>query len=353
MTAQSISVFPATRRQMIRRSLSFSVLTLLLACAGCQPQGQDSWQHYVGGGHYPARTPAMSPDGRVIVFSSPRTGNGDICQINADGSAPIRLTNVPAFETDPIFSPDGSSIAYAREAGGARHIWLMDRDGTNQRQLTSGRVLDDVWSFSPDGTELQILRSPFSTGLGRAGGFATVNLRTKDVRKLDAMLEYSSDGKRVAWYAINEGMKRNEVWIMNADGSERHFLAVGLSPRFSADAQTVLYSGESSVADPGSDWNTISVDGTNGRKLGRMLDPVFASDGKHIVYQTPGFKRELWKMDIDGTNRVRLPAPAGYIDFLRPCRAGFILKHVASDRVGDIYVLDTAAWTVKQVTSMQ
>ena len=105
---------------------------------------EDSWRHYKSGGSYPARTPSMSPDGSVIIFSSPRSGNGDIYQVNSDGSSPIRLTSDPSFETDPIFSPDGSSIAFARETNGCRHIWLMNRDGTNLKQLTFGSVLEDI-----------------------------------------------------------------------------------------------------------------------------------------------------------------------------------------------------------------
>src|SRR5688572_21148318 len=114
-------------------------VSLIFAITGCFPAGVDSWAHYSGGGHYPARTPCMSPDGSAIVFSSPRTGNGDIYQITRDGLSRVRLTESPAFETDPIFSPDGSTIAFTREVDHRRHVWLMDRSGLNQRQLTSGR----------------------------------------------------------------------------------------------------------------------------------------------------------------------------------------------------------------------
>ena len=95
--------------------LYWMLASLLVLCAGCLPSGEDSWGHYQGGGHYPARTPCMSPDGLVIVFSSPRTGSGDIYQIDRDGSQLVRLTNSPDFETDPLFSPDGTAIAFARE----------------------------------------------------------------------------------------------------------------------------------------------------------------------------------------------------------------------------------------------
>lgn len=60
-------------------------------------------------------------------------------------------------------------------------------------------------------------------------------------------------------------------------------------------------------------------------------------------------------MKIDGPRDEAvqvLHAPVGYIDFLRPCRDGFILKIVANDRVGDIYVVNSDDWTVERVASM-
>ena len=173
-------------------------LSLLVICVGCLPSGADSWRHYTRGGDYPARTPSMSPDGTLIVFSSPRSGNGDIYQVNSDGSKPIRLTSDPSFETDPIFSPDGLTVAFARETNGYRHLWLMNRDGTNQKQLTHENLLDDVQSFSPDGSELSFRRGPLPTGLGRSAESFAINLRTQRVRKLNGFVEYSPDGKAIA-----------------------------------------------------------------------------------------------------------------------------------------------------------
>ena len=98
-------------------------VSLPVVVTGCF--GEDSWRHYQGGGHYPAGAPCMSPDGSVIIFSSPRTGSGDIYQIDRDGSNCRRLTDNPAFETDPIFSPDGLTIAFTREVNQRRHIWLI------------------------------------------------------------------------------------------------------------------------------------------------------------------------------------------------------------------------------------
>ena len=341
----------ALKRACSLQSLSLAAL-LFVACTGCLPTGEDSWGHYQGGGHYPARSPSMSPDGSAIVFSSPRSGHGDIYQINRDGSQPVRLTDSSDFETDPVFTPDGTTIAFAREADGIRHIWLMNQDGSNQRQLTSGRVLDDPWMFTPDGSELFIWRSPLSLGLGRTMTTYAVNLLNGKVRQLEALLpEYSPDGRHVAYSEFSESNGREEIWLMNADGTNKHFLVSGHSPRFSPDGNTVLFSTEHT--NPGSLWRTIDIDGSNNRKLGRVEGPMFAPDGEHIVCLSPEWQREIWKLDLDGSHRERLQAPTGYISFFRPCRDGFIFNLVTDDRVGEIYVINTDDWTVERVTSIK
>jgi Tol biopolymer transport system component len=322
-----------------------------LLCAGCP--GEDSWKHYSGGGMYATGSPSMSPDGATIVFSSPRTGHGDIYKIDRDGSNAVRLTDSEAFEADPIFSPDGETIAFVREADGCRHVWQMNKDGSNQRQLTSGQVLDDVYTFSSDGSQLFFGRSPLSFGLGKVCTRYALDLRKKTVKKVEGVA--SPDGKRIAYHVSNESARRGEVWIMEADGSNKHFLAAGCMPRFSPDGR-ILYALDSqpNTTDLGQMWMISDADGSHIHRIGRCLGPVFTADGKHIVCFSPEYRQQVWKMDPDGSNRTVLPIPAGNTGILRPCRDGFILNVVSgNDRVGDIWVINTKDWTAHFVAPMR
>ncbi len=53
-----------------------------------------------------------------IVFSSTRTGNGDIFAMDADGGGLIQLTGSPGSDKVPSWSPDGNRIVFVsnREA---------------------------------------------------------------------------------------------------------------------------------------------------------------------------------------------------------------------------------------------
>jgi len=56
--------------------------------------------------------PAISPDGKLIVYSSDRDGNFDLYVRQLGGQQTIRLTQHPAPDWFPSFSADGSKIVY-------------------------------------------------------------------------------------------------------------------------------------------------------------------------------------------------------------------------------------------------
>ena len=84
--------------------------------------------------------PTWSPDGSRIIFMTWRTGTTEIWLMNADGTAPERLTYTERGESiDPRWSPDGGKIVYTwvpDGGAGPKHLMTMNPDGTEVRQLT-------------------------------------------------------------------------------------------------------------------------------------------------------------------------------------------------------------------------
>ena len=96
---------------------------------------------------------APAPAGR-IVFESNRDGNLEIYRMNADGSAPTRLTDNPATDNLPSISPDGTKVAFTSDRAGTPDIYVMNIDGSGVTRLTSDPGLEQQPAWSPDGTKI-------------------------------------------------------------------------------------------------------------------------------------------------------------------------------------------------------
>lgn len=95
-------------------------------------------------------TPAWSPRGDKILFSGmDRDGQFDIFAMTPDGEDLTRLTYDSRNNESPSWSPDGRHIIFSSNRTGHYQLWIMKADGTNQRQLTfytNGRAITPSWS---------------------------------------------------------------------------------------------------------------------------------------------------------------------------------------------------------------
>jgi Tol biopolymer transport system component len=94
-------------------------------------------------------SPAWSPDGDLIAYTSRRDGQFQIAVTNVVTLETRVLTSGPGENQSPTFSPDGRKIAYTSRRDGRFQIWVMDLDGGNDHKLTTegGNDLAD-WSRS-------------------------------------------------------------------------------------------------------------------------------------------------------------------------------------------------------------
>ena len=96
--------------------------------------------------------PALSPDGRLLVYASDRSGehNLDLWIKQVPNGDPVRLTRSQLDEYEPVFSPDGTHIAYRSEQDGGG-IYIIPSLGGEPRLLARGGRTP---RFSPDGAEI-------------------------------------------------------------------------------------------------------------------------------------------------------------------------------------------------------
>lgn len=94
--------------------------------------------------------PAVSPDGRYVVFVSDRTGGEDIWRMDINGANLKQLTR-SGFAYSPYCSPDGRWVVYRNGRSGKMTLWKVSIDGGAPSQLTSDDKPADSPAISPDG----------------------------------------------------------------------------------------------------------------------------------------------------------------------------------------------------------
>src|SRR6185503_8712433 len=144
--------------------------------------------------------PAVSQDGRYLVFVSTRSGNSDIWRSNRDGSDPVQLTSDAGIEILPVISPDGRSVVYELEDGTNKtSIWRVSIDGGSPQRIVD--VGSSRPALSPDGVMLAYRWLPDVNGTPKlvvrklAGG----EPQTFDVPNVTSAryFRWSSDGRSV------------------------------------------------------------------------------------------------------------------------------------------------------------
>ena len=94
----------------------------------------------------PGREPSFSPIGDWIVYSAPSREGWRLRRIRPDGSARAPFGPGLRDEKMPAISPDGRFVVYIGESAGLERLFVRRMDGTGDRILVdTGAVFSPVW----------------------------------------------------------------------------------------------------------------------------------------------------------------------------------------------------------------
>jgi dipeptidyl aminopeptidase/acylaminoacyl peptidase len=298
-----------------------------------------------------ASNPRWSPDSTSIAFVGNRDNLPGLWVVNLEHReprfvAPIQNTNffITYAGESLAWSPDSKRIAYISATDEPNptdlaaapnddprvidriqyksrtsfsdnrrtHVWISAIEKPEPRQLTSGAFYDHALTFSPEGNEIAFVSNhePDPDANNNSDIFA-VDLNG-EVRQITATrgCEYepawSPDGKRIAYTAtkrdvttIDSVAEDAHVWVMQADGSGRIELSLGLdrrarSPHWSRDGKWVFFL-------------------ANDRGLTRIFRVDLARAGLSGSEGIPGFPSVTAPLVRDNAgNSVALPWPSSF-----------------------------------------
>lgn len=159
------------------------------------------------------KSPAISPDGRLIVFESNRGGGTSlwIAPLAYD-AAPARLTS-GAIDAHPVWTPDGKAIVFERAMGPHFDLYRLTLADHRIDQLTSAPDDEITSAVAADGTIYYCARSEHEAHLERRTPDGTVTRITDG--PADTAPALSPDGNWLAFSRPVEhhGTLDGELWL--------------------------------------------------------------------------------------------------------------------------------------------
>ncbi len=167
-------------------------------------------------------SPAWSPDGTELAFSSSMSGDPEIWVANSDGNGRKELTFAPhSVNTEPVWNPKtGQQIVFVSDRSGLPGLYMMGSDGSNVVKINlpgMGYVVDPAWS--PNGQLLAFSwRRPNGNYDIYVMDIATHQLLqlTRDAGRNERPW-WAPDGRHLVFQSDRTGT--DQIWTMMADGT--------------------------------------------------------------------------------------------------------------------------------------
>ncbi len=166
--------------------------------------------------------PAVSPDGRYIVFSLDQAGTNSIWRMDIDGNNRKQLANKFGL---PGFSPDGRWVIYTVWDFAEARLWKVSIDGGEPMQLTDYN--SSLGVVSPDGKSIacgywptnlpgKIAIIPFEGGQPTKLLDIPPDYNTVKVNGGPQPIHWLPDGRSLAYIVTRDGV--SNIWSMPIDG---------------------------------------------------------------------------------------------------------------------------------------
>jgi len=178
------------------------------------------------------QSPAWSPDGIHLAFTSSRTGDPEIYIVDTSGSNLQRVTAYKGVDVSPTWNrKTGAQIAWASGRTGLPQIYIAESDGTNiQRVTDQGYAVSPSWSPNGQFLAFSWIRH-YGPGEPGAQDIYLMDVASKQWVQLthdggrNDFPSWSPDGRHIIFQSNRSGGL--QIWTMLADGTNQKPLTSG------------------------------------------------------------------------------------------------------------------------------
>jgi Tol biopolymer transport system component/imidazolonepropionase-like amidohydrolase len=258
---------------------------------------------------------SLSPDGATIMFDL----LGDVYTMPSSGGKATRILGGNPMDVQPTYSPDGKRIAFISDRSGNDQLWVANADGSDPVRLSNvesgsfNSISFPTWT--PDGQYILVGQTLYhiSGGVGAKVPFGGgPSSYTPDGRRV-----YYSGRDQITEYDLTSGRTRTIVSsprgamqpVVSPDGKKLAYFT-----RY--DHRTALMVRDLQTGDD----KLVRIDvqhdaGERAAGLGSMPQPAWTRDGAAVLTSYGG---KIWKVNVANGNAAMIPFTADVEQYLGP-----------------------------------
>ncbi len=278
-----------------------------------------------------ALQPAWSPHGYRLAYWGLAKGSArrDLWTVPAGGGDAVPVTEDEAVDWSPAWSPDGRYLYFSSDRGGSMNLWRVALDERTGRvrgepeRVTTPAAFAHHASFAREAGTLAYVSTSVEQELQSvafdpraARPLGEPQPLARDLRR-PSVPEISRDGK---WLVYTQAEPQEDLLVSRLDGSERRALTNDAyrdrRPRFSPDGQRIAFYSDRSgnyevwtVAREGGDLRQHTRD----PRRRNARHPTWSPDGSRIFFSRTGTTGEIIaaEREVDAPPLLTLPP---YVD---------------------------------------
>lgn len=248
----------------------------------------------------------VSPDGRLVVFTSDRDGDLELYVYDLETKSTRRLTHLPGYDGGAFFSPDGKKVVF-RGWHPTDPKELMDYRSLLRDHLVRPTRME-IFTIGVDGTGL---RQVTNNGAANFCPF------------------WHPDGKRILFASnVGDPGRRNfDLYLVNADGTGLERVTFDGSfdgfPMFSPDGRYLVWGANRNAARPGdtniflAEWVEDPSAAFSEERLRKDVSALASPKLEGRLTGTPE-AREAARYVAEGFRAAGLLPPPGAADYFAP-----------------------------------